>query len=75
MNCTTLVPAHRGSLVLPNSPFFGKLLLHARKGRIAIRDVVLRVEKTYKCLLADALALRAVIEHSLSEDVKTLLQR
>jgi hypothetical protein len=75
MDRTALVPAHNGPLVLPNSPFFGKLLRHARRGRVAIRDVVLGVEKTYEHLLADALFLRAEIERTLSEDVRKQLQQ
>jgi malonyl-CoA/methylmalonyl-CoA synthetase len=74
MDRTALVPAHQGSHVLPNSPFFGKVLRHARRGRIAIRDVALGVEKTYEDLLADALALRAVIEDKLDKDVLKQLQ-
>jgi malonyl-CoA/methylmalonyl-CoA synthetase len=73
MDRSSLVPPHRGPNVLPNSPFFGKLLRHARRGRLAIRDVVLEVEKTYEDLLSDALALRATIEATLSEDVKQRL--
>lgn len=42
-----MVPRHNGPNVLPNSPFFGKLLRHARRDRIALRDVGLGVEKTY----------------------------
>jgi malonyl-CoA/methylmalonyl-CoA synthetase len=73
MDRSSLVPPHRGPNVLPTSPFFGKLLRHARRGRLAIRDVVLEVEKTYEDLLSDALALRATIEATLSEDVKQRL--
>jgi malonyl-CoA/methylmalonyl-CoA synthetase len=42
-----LVPPHRGPNVLPNSPFFGKLLRHARRERVALRDLSLDIEKTY----------------------------
>lgn len=70
MDRSHLVPRHQGPLVLPNSPFFGKLLRHARRGRLAICDVVAGVEKTYEDLLSDALTLRAATEYALSEDVK-----
>jgi malonyl-CoA/methylmalonyl-CoA synthetase len=75
MDRTALVPAHTGPLVLPNSPFFGKLLRHARRGRMAIRDVVAGVEKTYEDLLGDALSLRAEIERTLNPHVLKQLQR
>lgn len=42
-----LVPSHSGPNVLPNSPLFGKLLRHARRERVALRDLGLSVEKTY----------------------------
>jgi malonyl-CoA/methylmalonyl-CoA synthetase len=42
-----LVPPHSGPNVLPNSPLFGKLLRHAHRERIALRDLGLDVEKTY----------------------------
>jgi malonyl-CoA/methylmalonyl-CoA synthetase len=42
-----LVPPHRGPHVLPNSPLFGKLLRHAYRERIALRDLGLDVQKTY----------------------------
>ena len=42
-----LVPPHNGSNVLPNSPFFGKLVRHARRERVALRDLSLNIEKTY----------------------------
>jgi len=42
-----LVPSHTGPNVLPNSPLFGKLLRHARRERIALRDLGLNIEKTY----------------------------
>lgn len=58
---THLLPSHTGPNVLPNSPFFGKLLRHAHHQRTAIRDVNLKLEKTYGDTLADALALRMVL--------------
>lgn len=71
MDRTAIVPSHTGPLILPNSPFFGKLLRHARRDRLAIRDVVLGVEKTYEDLLADALTLRAKLEKELSDEAKS----
>lgn len=60
------VPPHVGRHVLPNSPLFAKLLRHARRNRLAIRDNTLKVEKTYGDLLVDVLAYRAFLESSLS---------
>ena len=65
-----LVPPHIGPHVLPNDPLFAKLLRHARRHRIAIRDNAIKVEKSYGDLLADVLAYRAFLESSL--DIKTL---
>lgn len=62
---THLLPAHTGPNVLPASPFFGKLLRHAHRKRIAVRDLNLGVEKTYGDALADALSLRMVLENTL----------
>ncbi|KIW30904.1 uncharacterized protein PV07_02596 [Cladophialophora immunda] len=36
LDCTLLLPSHTGPNVFPNSPFFGKLLRHARRGRVAV---------------------------------------
>ncbi|KAI1616648.1 hypothetical protein EDD36DRAFT_142252 [Exophiala viscosa] len=66
---TLLVPSHEGPHVLPNSPFWGKLLRHARRNRTAIRDVDLGVSKTYGQALSDALSLRAVIARSLPRSI------
>jgi malonyl-CoA/methylmalonyl-CoA synthetase len=62
-------PRHRGPNIYPNSQLFSRLLRHARRGRIAIRDLNLGIEKTYGQLLADALGLRSVLEESLGPDV------
>ena len=71
----SLFPSHDGSNVLPNSPFFTKLLRHAHQGRIAIRDHNYQnVSKTYADLLADALALRATIEKRLRAEVVASLK-
>jgi malonyl-CoA/methylmalonyl-CoA synthetase len=65
-----LVPAHVGPNVFRYSPFFSKLLRHARRDRLAIRDVDLGLEKKYADILSDALSFRTVIEKSL--DLRTL---
>ena len=65
---THIFPSHDGPNVLPNSPFFTKLLRHAHRRRIAIRDRELNVVKDYGDLLADALALRSVMKRKISKD-------
>lgn len=67
---TQFVPSHVGGNVLPNLPFFHRLLRYAQRkpSRIAIRDVIAGVEKTFHDLLSDALALRSEIEKSLSRE-------
>lgn len=72
---TVYVPAHTGPHVFLNSPFWYKLLCHARKNRFAIRDVNLSVKKTYGDLLADVLALRAHLEASLAPPVLQRIHR
>jgi acyl-CoA synthetase (AMP-forming)/AMP-acid ligase II len=66
-----MVPSHTGENVLPNLPFFEKLLRYAHRSppRIAIRDVNAGVEKTYLQLLSDAIALRKALRRALSADV------
>ncbi|KAL6231199.1 hypothetical protein BDW75DRAFT_248070 [Aspergillus navahoensis] len=56
-------PLYKGDTVLPNLPFFEKLLryAHRRPPTIAIRDVNAGVEKGYLQLLTDALALRRAL--------------
>ncbi|KAL3457028.1 hypothetical protein BJX64DRAFT_293538 [Aspergillus heterothallicus] len=68
---TAMVPSHTGENVLPNLPFFEKLLryAHRRPPRVAIRDVNAAVEKTYLQLLSDAIALRTVLRRTLSPSV------
>jgi malonyl-CoA/methylmalonyl-CoA synthetase len=66
---TDLLPSHEGQNVLPNNPFFARLLRHAHRHRIVIRDRNGQdVSKTYGDLLSDALALRVVLERTLSDD-------
>jgi malonyl-CoA/methylmalonyl-CoA synthetase len=66
---TDLFPRHMGPHVLPNSPFFSKLIRHARRGRTALKDLTLGVTKTYGDILRDALLLRAKIRHDLPAEV------
>lgn len=70
-----LVPPHVGDHVLPNSPLFGKLLRHARRERIALRDLNLGVEKTYGDLLDAVLAFRDVVWRCLPTTAKQSLER
>ena len=73
---TYLFPSHEGPNILPNSPFFTKLLRHAHRRRVAIRDRNHDdVPKTYGELLSDALALRSVMESKLSSDIRAKLRR
>lgn len=67
---TQFVPSHVGDNVLPNLPFFHKLLRYAqrRPSRTAVRDVNAGVEKTYHDVLTDALALRSHLEKTLSSE-------
>jgi len=70
---TTLLPRHEGINVFPNTPFFSKLIRHARRNRLAIRDVNMGIEKTYGDVLSDALTLRQVIKNQLdSSAIKAL---
>ncbi|KIX98675.1 uncharacterized protein Z520_05976 [Fonsecaea multimorphosa CBS 102226] len=57
---TDLVPSHRGRNVLPNCPFFNKLLrlAHDAPSRTIISDVNLGVEKSRIQLLTDVLEIR-----------------
>ena len=67
---TNLFLPHKGSNILPNSPFFTRLLRHAHRRRIAIRDRNGQdFSKTYGDLLSDALALRSVLQRRLSREV------
>lgn len=69
---TLYVPSHWGRNVLPNLPFFHKLLRYSQRkpSRTAVRDVNAGLEKTYHDVLSDALALRVELEKTLSQ--KTL---
>lgn len=70
-----LFPSHRGRHILPNNPFFTRLLRHAHRGRTAIRDRDLDVVKTYADLLSDALSLREAIRGSLPPETLSKLNR
>ncbi|ETI22882.1 hypothetical protein G647_04676 [Cladophialophora carrionii CBS 160.54] len=70
-----LVPQHSGDHILPNNPLFGKLIRHARRDRVALRDRGLGVEKTYAELLDAVLAFRKVVEASLSSNTRARLRR
>lgn len=71
---TRIVPPHIGQYVLPNSPLFAKLLRHARRNRIAIRDNALKLEKSYGELLLDVLAYRNYLESCLDRAVLERLE-
>lgn len=74
MDRTQLFPSHQGPNVLPNDPFFARLLRHASRGRILVRDLELGCTKTYGDALADAVALRSRMEQQLSADAKRRLR-
>lgn len=71
----SLLPPHRGPNVLPNSPLFGKLIRHARRQRLAVRDLQLGLEKTYGDLLDAVLTFREVVSASLTTETKVALER
>ncbi|KAL4789565.1 hypothetical protein BDV19DRAFT_396921 [Aspergillus venezuelensis] len=73
---TLTVPPHTGDNILPNLPFFEKLLRFAHRWppMLAIRDVNAGVEKSYFQLLLDALALRKALKYSLSPKIQQDLQ-
>lgn len=72
---TLTVPSHTGETILPNQPFFEKLLRYAHRSppNIAIRDVNAGVEKSYLQLLSDAIALRRVLENTLDPSTQRAL--
>jgi Acyl-CoA synthetases (AMP-forming)/AMP-acid ligases II len=69
---TLLIPPHVGDNVLPNLPFFHRLLRYAQRkpSPIVVRDLVADVEKTYHHLVSDVLAFRKVLESSLSHEAR-----
>ncbi|KAL1952831.1 hypothetical protein VTO42DRAFT_4120 [Malbranchea cinnamomea] len=74
---TSFVPPHEGDTVLPLSPFFTRLLLHAQRKppRSAIRDVHLGVEKDYLQFITDVLAFRKCLRASLNQETLDALRR
>ncbi|KAK9855033.1 AMP-dependent synthetase/ligase [Penicillium brevicompactum] len=73
---TLFVPAHSGESVLPNLPFFHKLLRYAHRtpSPTAIRDLNADVEKTYHDLLSDVLSFRKTLYESISDDARRDLE-
>ncbi|KAJ5103548.1 hypothetical protein N7532_004077 [Penicillium argentinense] len=65
---TLYVPSHEGDNVLPNSPWFHKLLRYAQRmtPRVAIRDVNAGFEKTYHDLISDVLSFRNHLRRQMS---------
>lgn len=72
---TDFAPCHDGRHVLPNSPLFSRLLRHARRNRIAIKDKSLDLTKTYGELLAAVLSFREVAQASLPPEIHAKLTR
>lgn len=73
---TNFFPSHDGLHVLPNNPFFARLLRHAHRRRVAVRDRNGQdMSKTYGNLLSDALTLRSVLNDSLTSDTRARLRR
>lgn len=75
MDRTQIVPPHQGPHILPNNPLFGRLLRHARRHRVAIKDRELGVSKTYGELLDAALGFREVVQAALPSDAQRRLSR
>ena len=62
--------------MLPNNPLFIRLLRHAYRDRIAVRDRNDQdISKTYGELICDALAVRNTLQQKLSHDVQARLKR
>lgn len=72
---TDFAPSHDGAPVLPNSPLFSKLLRHARRNRMAIKDKQLDLTRTYGELLDAVLSFREVVQASLPTEVNAKLLR
>lgn len=70
---TQIVPSHDGPHVLPNNPLFTRLLRHAHRNRVAIKDQELGVSKTYGELLDAVLAFREVVRAALPSKVERQL--
>ena len=69
---TLFIPPHVGDNVLPNLPFFHRLLRYAQRkpSPSVVRDLVAGVEKTYHHLVSDVLAFRKVLGRSLSHEAR-----
>ncbi|KAJ5155004.1 AMP-dependent synthetase/ligase [Penicillium coprophilum] len=69
---TLFIPPHVGDNVLPNLPFFHRLLRYAQRkpSPIVVRDLVAGMEKTYHHLISDVLAFRKTLEKSLSKEAR-----
>ncbi|KAJ5577105.1 hypothetical protein N7535_004031 [Penicillium sp. DV-2018c] len=69
---TAFIPPHVGDTVLPNAPFFHRLLRYAQRtpSPLVVRDLNAGVEKTYHDLLSDVLSLRKALEAALSPEVR-----
>jgi len=67
---TANIPPDVGDRVLPNSPFFNRLIRFAHEDPLplAIRDLNTNVEKTYLQLLTDVLAVRNKLRQSLTSE-------
>lgn len=72
---TNFAPSHEGPHVLPNSPLFIRLLGHARRNRLAIKDKQLDLTKTYGELLDAVLSFREIAQRSLPSEVNARLAR
>ena len=72
---TDFAPSHDGPHVFPNSPLFSKLLRHARRNRIAIKDKQLDLTRTYGELLDAVLSFREVVQASVPSEAKAKLGR
>jgi len=68
---TLYVPSHEGENVLPNLPWFHKLLRYAQRkpSRVAVRDVNAGIERTYHHLISDVLAFRNVLRERMSSQI------
>ncbi|KAJ5749253.1 uncharacterized protein N7511_010949 [Penicillium nucicola] len=69
---TQFIPPHWGDNVLPNMPFFHRLLRYAQRkpSPVAIRDLNAGLEKSYHHLLSDVLALRKILEGKLGPETR-----
>lgn len=72
---TQSVPSHEGPNVLPNNPLFSRLLRHAHRHRVAIKDKELGVSRTYGELLDAMLGFREAVRAALPSMAKRRLSR